>query len=68
VAGSAWQSADGLGRAPTRSPQRPQVHRDALGGMEVKAILHQLVLRNAWIPTGYEPVLDYGTGRFQADG
>ena len=39
------------------------------GSMEVKAILHQLLLRNAWrIPAGYEPVLDYGTGPFPGDG
>jgi cytochrome P450 len=39
------------------------------GGMEVKAILHQLLLRIAWsIPAGYEPVIDYGTGPFPADG
>jgi cytochrome P450 len=39
------------------------------GSMEVKAILHQLLLRNSWrIPAGYEPVLDYGTGPFPGDG
>jgi cytochrome P450 len=39
------------------------------GSMEVKAIMHQLLLRNAWrIPAGYEPVLDYGTGPFPGDG
>ena len=33
------------------------------GSMEVKAIMHQLLLRNSWqIPAGYEPILDYGTG------
>jgi hypothetical protein len=37
--------------------------------MEVKAILHQLLLRNRWtVPAGYEPVLDYGTGPFPGDG
>jgi cytochrome P450 len=39
------------------------------GSMEVKAIMHQLLLRNSWrIPSGYEPVLDYGTGPFPGDG
>ena len=39
------------------------------GGMEVKAILHQLLLRFRWsVPPGYEPVLDYGTGPFPGDG
>jgi cytochrome P450 len=39
------------------------------GSMEVKAIMHQLLLRNAWrIPAGYEPVLDFGTGPFPGDG
>ncbi|MGB9183773.1 MAG: cytochrome P450 [Solirubrobacteraceae bacterium] len=39
------------------------------GSMEVKAIMHQLLLRNSWrIRTGYEPVLDYGTGPFPGDG
>lgn len=39
------------------------------GSMEVKAIMHQLLLRNYWrIPAGYEPVLDYGTGPFPSDG
>jgi cytochrome P450 len=39
------------------------------GSMEVKAILHQLLLRNTWrVPPGYEPVLDYGTGPFPGDG
>jgi cytochrome P450 len=39
------------------------------GGMEVKAVLHQLLLRNTWtVPAGYEPVMDYGTGPFPADG
>jgi cytochrome P450 len=39
------------------------------GGMEVKAILHQLLLRFRWrVPSGYEPVIDYATGPFPADG
>jgi cytochrome P450 len=39
------------------------------GGMEVKAIMHQLLLRNSWrVPPGYEPVIDYGTGPFPGDG
>jgi cytochrome P450 len=39
------------------------------GGMEVKAILHQLLLRNRWtVPPGYEPPLDGGTGPLPADG
>jgi cytochrome P450 len=39
------------------------------GGMEVKAILHQLLLRYAWtVPAGYEPAIDYGTGPFPGDG
>jgi cytochrome P450 len=39
------------------------------GGMEVKAILHQLLLRNRWrVAPGYEPPMDYGTGPFPADG
>jgi cytochrome P450 len=39
------------------------------GGMEVKAIMHQLLLRNSWrVPAGYETVIDYGTGPFPGDG
>jgi cytochrome P450 len=39
------------------------------GGIEIKAIMHQLLLRNHWsIPPGYQPTLDYGTGPFPADG
>ena len=31
--------------------------------------MHQLLLRNAWtIPAGYEPPIDYTTGRKPADG
>jgi cytochrome P450 len=39
------------------------------GAMEVKAILHQLLLSHRWtVPAGYEPVIDYGTGPYPADG
>jgi cytochrome P450 len=39
------------------------------GGMEVKAILHQLLLRNSLhVSPEYEPVFDYGTGPFPGDG
>jgi cytochrome P450 len=39
------------------------------GGMEVKAILHQLLLRNRWrVASDYEPPMDYGTGPFPGDG
>jgi cytochrome P450 len=39
------------------------------GGMEVKAILHQLLLRYTWtVPADYEPPMSYGTGPFPADG
>lgn len=39
------------------------------GGMEVKAILHQLLQRYEWTaPDGYEPPMTYGTGPFPADG
>lgn len=39
------------------------------GGMEVKAILHQLLQRFEWtVPDGYEPPMTYGTGPFPADG
>jgi cytochrome P450 len=39
------------------------------GAMEVKAIMHQLLLRNSLhVPAGYEPPIDYGTGPFPADG
>lgn len=39
------------------------------GSMEVKAILHQMLLRFRWtVPAGYEPVIDYGTGPFPGDG
>jgi cytochrome P450 len=39
------------------------------GGMEVKAIMHQLLLRHTLaVPAGYEPVMDFGTGPFPGDG
>lgn len=39
------------------------------GGMEVKAIMHQLLLKyQLSVRHGYEPVIDYGTGPFPADG
>jgi cytochrome P450 len=39
------------------------------GGMEVKAIIHQLLLGYSWrVPAGYVPVTDYGTGPFPGDG
>ena len=39
------------------------------GGMEVKAILHRLLLSfELSVPAGYEPPIDYGTGPFPADG
>jgi len=39
------------------------------GGMEVKAIMHQLLLRNSWsMPLDYELSIDYGTGPFPGDG
>jgi cytochrome P450 len=39
------------------------------GAMEVKAIMHQLLLRNSWrVRPDYEPVIDYGTGPFPGDG
>ncbi len=39
------------------------------GGMEVKAILHQLLLRNRWsVPPRYEPPMTFGTGPLPADG
>jgi cytochrome P450 len=39
------------------------------GGMEVKAILHQLLQRYDWtVPDHYEPPMTYGTGPFPADG
>lgn len=39
------------------------------GGMEVKAIMHQMLLRFRWsVPAGYEPPMRYGTGPLPADG
>src|SRR3954468_11591511 len=39
------------------------------GAMEVKAIMHQLLLRNSLhVQPAYEPPMDYGTGPFPADG
>jgi cytochrome P450 len=39
------------------------------GGMEVKAILHQMLLRYEWtVPAGYEPPMTFGTGPMPADG
>lgn len=39
------------------------------GGMEVKAIMHQLLLRNSWrVSPHYKPAIDYGTGPFPGDG
>lgn len=39
------------------------------GAMEVKAILHQMLLRSSWtVAPGYEPVMDFGTGPFPGDG
>ncbi|PTL59030.1 cytochrome P450 [Paraconexibacter algicola] len=39
------------------------------GGMEVKAILHRLLLTRRWsVPASYDPVIDFGTGPFPADG
>jgi len=39
------------------------------GTMEVKAIMHQLVLRHSWtVPDGYEPPIGYGTGPMPLDG
>ncbi|WP_354701677.1 Putative cytochrome P450 136 [Paraconexibacter sp. AEG42_29] len=39
------------------------------GSMEVKAILHQLLLGYSWtVDPGYEPLIDYGTGPFPGDG
>jgi len=39
------------------------------GGMEVKSILHQMLLRYSWsVPDGYEPPMTFGTGPMPADG
>ena len=40
-----------------------------VGGMQVKTILHQLLLDFHWsVPDGYEPTWEYGTGLYPADG
>jgi cytochrome P450 len=39
------------------------------GGMEVKAIMHQMLQRFRWtVPAGYEPPYHYGTGPTPSDG
>jgi cytochrome P450 len=39
------------------------------GGMEVKAIMHQMLQRFSWsVPAGYEPPMHYGTGPTPSDG
>jgi cytochrome P450 len=39
------------------------------GAMEVKAVMHQLLLRSSLhVDPGYEPIIDYGTGPFPGDG
>lgn len=39
------------------------------GGMEVKAILHQMLLNFSWsVPDGYEPPMTIGTGPLPVDG
>lgn len=39
------------------------------GGMQVKAIIYQLLLNYSWsVPPGYEPPMEYGTGLYPADG
>lgn len=39
------------------------------GSIEVKAILHQLLLGHSWtVDDDYDPVVDYGTGPFPGDG
>ncbi|WP_329413293.1 cytochrome P450 [Nocardia vinacea] len=39
------------------------------GAMEVKAILHQMLLRFTWsVPEGYEPPIGYLTGPYPTDG
>ncbi|HEX5193111.1 MAG TPA: cytochrome P450 [Solirubrobacteraceae bacterium] len=39
------------------------------GSMEVKALMHRLLLRFQWsVPPGYEPSLGYGTGPNPSDG
>lgn len=39
------------------------------GGMQVKAIIYQLLLNYSWsVPQGYKPPMEYGTGYYPADG
>ena len=39
------------------------------GAMEVKAVMHQLLLRNSLhVAPSYEPIIDFGTGPFPGDG
>jgi cytochrome P450 len=39
------------------------------GGMEVKTILHHMLLRYQWsVPAAYEPPMTFGTGPMPADG
>jgi cytochrome P450 len=39
------------------------------GGMEVRAILHQMLLRFRWsVPPGYEPAMTFATGPVPGDG
>jgi cytochrome P450 len=39
------------------------------GGMEIKAIMHQLLLRYRWsVPADYAPPIGYGTGPMPTDG
>ena len=39
------------------------------GAMEVKAVMHQLLLRNSLhVASNYEPIIDFGTGPFPGDG
>ncbi|WP_422121187.1 cytochrome P450 [Mycobacteroides chelonae] len=39
------------------------------GGMEAKAIAHQMLLQFSWsVPHGYEPSMSYLTGAYPSDG
>ena len=39
------------------------------GGLEVKAILHQMLLTHEWsVEPGYEPPMEHATGLYPADG
>lgn len=41
----------------------------SFGTLEVKAIMHQMLLRFRWsVPPGYDPPLSYGTGPMPTDG